>query len=464
MPLNEGQTVQYTVTTTNTADGTVLYWKTTGNTTNSDIVGGNTGSITITNNRAFINVTMSSDTSTDGTKTLGIALLTGSLSGTTVAVTNPNAPIVVEDTSQAPTTIPVYYSYMWGNGPIGNNTASNYNAPVLIGTGATFAVAGALAPKANKTLWAWGGNSYGRLGTNNQTTYSSPVQVGSDTDWAPATNWESVSQGSVNASFFVKSNGTLWSWGQNDYFRGPGVLGHNDTVNRSSPTQVGVGTTWLKVSSAYGYSTQSAAAIKSDGTLWTWGRNNYGQLGINAGDTNVSSPTQVGALTNWSKVWCNAAFMLAIKNDGTLWSWGINGAGQLAQNNTANKSSPVQIGTNTNWNTIAGSSQSGTATTTDGKLFWWGGNYDTFFSGVAYSSSPTQIGSATDWLMVSYESALRIAAGTISAPTANTLWTWGYNGDGYGGYGNNTTFTSPKQVGSKTTWVYPGKGAALATD
>ncbi len=462
MPLNEGQTVQYTVTTTNTADGTVLYWKTTGNTTNSDIVGGNTGSITIVNNRAYINVTPSSDVSTDGTKTLGIVLLTGSQNGPAVA-TSPSI-IEVADTSQTPTTIPVYYSYMWGNGPIGNNTASNYTAPVLIGSGATFAVAGALAPKANKTLWAWGGNSYGRLGTNSQTTYSSPVQIGSDTDWAPATNWESVSQGTVNASYFIKSNGTLWSWGQNDYFRGPGILGHNDTVNRSSPTQVGTGTTWLKISSAYGYSTQSVAAIKSDGTLWTWGKNNYGQLGINSPVDVFSSPVQVGSLTNWSKVTCNASWMIAIKNDGTLWTWGVNGGGQLGHNNTINKSSPVQVGTATNWNTIAGNSQSATGTTTDGKFYWWGGNFDGYAPGVFYNSSPVQVGSATDWVMVSYESALRLSAGTISAPTANTLWTWGYNGDGYGGYGNTVTYTSPKQVGSKNTWVFPGKGAALATD
>lgn len=100
MPVNESNTIQYTVTTTNTADGTTLYWKTTGNTTNADIVGGNTGSITITNNRAVFNVTILADETTEGSKTLGIAIATGSQSGPTV-VTTP-APIVVNDTSISP--------------------------------------------------------------------------------------------------------------------------------------------------------------------------------------------------------------------------------------------------------------------------------------------------------------------------------------------------------------------------
>ena len=116
MPLNEttNTTVQYTVTTTNTADGTTLYWKTTGNTTNSDIVGGNTGSITITNNQAVFNVSMNTDASLDGTKTLGIAIATGSQSGPTV-VTTP-APIVVLDTSIPPVQVPLTFLAVAGGG------------------------------------------------------------------------------------------------------------------------------------------------------------------------------------------------------------------------------------------------------------------------------------------------------------------------------------------------------------
>jgi hypothetical protein len=117
MPLNESisnTTVQYTITTTNTADGTVLHWKTTGNTTNSDIVNGNTGTITITNNRALLNVTILADLNTDNTKTLGISLSTGSLTGP-VAV-NTATLIEVQDTSTTPVPYTAEYLVIAGGG------------------------------------------------------------------------------------------------------------------------------------------------------------------------------------------------------------------------------------------------------------------------------------------------------------------------------------------------------------
>ena len=133
MPLNEtsNTTVQFTVTTTNTADGTTLYWKTTGNTTNSDIVGGNTGSITVTNNRAVWNVTISADDATDGTKTLGIQILTGSLDGTPVV--NTASPIVITDTSQTPD---YGYLYTWGNNTYGvlGTGGGGVLSPVQVGS------------------------------------------------------------------------------------------------------------------------------------------------------------------------------------------------------------------------------------------------------------------------------------------------------------------------------------------
>jgi len=192
MPLNEtsNNTVQYTVTTTNTADGTTLYWKTTGNVSNSDIVGGNTGSIVVSNNRAIFNVTFIADETTEGDKTLGIDIATGSLNGPTVVSTA--NPITVNDSSLSP----------------------NYN------------------------LYAIGGNTFGQLGLNDRVYRSSPTQVGSDT------TWRQISAGSDSgAAAAIKVNGSLWTWGEN----GSGSLGQNDTANRSSPVQVGSGTNWSKV-------------------------------------------------------------------------------------------------------------------------------------------------------------------------------------------------------------------------
>ena len=87
-------------------------------------------------------------------------------------------------------------------------------------------------------------------------------------------------------------------------------------------------------------------------TLWSWGYNNYGQLGNNTA-IHYSSPIQVGSLTNWKQVACGQYHTVAVKTDGSLWSCGYNNKGQLGQNNITNYSSPVQVGTLTNWKQVA---------------------------------------------------------------------------------------------------------------
>jgi alpha-tubulin suppressor-like RCC1 family protein len=177
------------------------------------------------------------------------------------------------------------------------------------------------------------------LGNGTTIDRSSPVQVGS------LTNWLSVAAAYV-CCHAIKTDGTLWAWGRN--YGGSLGLGDPTSINRSSPVQVNVGTTWSKVSS----SEHAASAIKTDGTLWSWGRNNQGKLGL--GDTtNVSSPVQVGALTTWLTVAAGYTNRAAIKTDGTMWAWGNGGDGRLGLGDTTNRSSPVQVGALTTWLTVA---------------------------------------------------------------------------------------------------------------
>ena len=130
-------------------------------------------------------------------------------------------------------------------------------------------------------LWLWGSATYGRLGLGNTTTYSSPVQVGA------LTNWLEPSAGVYST---LALGDTLWAWGRNT----KGQLGDGTTTVRSSPVQVGALTTWAQISSA---PYQSSYAVKTDGTLWVWGFNHKGQLGV-GNTTDYSSPVQVGALTD----------------------------------------------------------------------------------------------------------------------------------------------------------------------
>jgi alpha-tubulin suppressor-like RCC1 family protein len=147
----------------------------------------------------------------------------------------------------------------------------------------------------------------------------------------------------------------LWAWGYN----GSGQLGLGNTTNYSSPKAVGALATWSEVSAANTYGGGSfCLAIKTDGTLWAWGRNNTGQLGI-GNTTTYSSPKQIGALTTWSKTAAGAGgFSLAIKTNGTLWSWGSNAYGQLGFGNTTAYSSPKQIGALTTWSKVSAGARS----------------------------------------------------------------------------------------------------------
>ena len=97
----------------------------------------------------------------------------------------------------------------------------------------------------------------------------------------------------------------------------------------------------------------AAACIKTDGTLWTWGLNGNGQLG--QGDTiRRSSPVQVGSLTNWKQVVSGDRCFMCVKTDGTLWAWGLNTSGRLGFGDTLARSSPTQVGTLTNWKQVGG--------------------------------------------------------------------------------------------------------------
>jgi alpha-tubulin suppressor-like RCC1 family protein len=262
------------------------------------------------------------------------------------------------------------------------------------------------AIKTNGTLWAWGANGSGQLGLGNTVNRSSPVQVGA------LTNWATVSSGHAASTVATKTDGTLWAWGKNDF----GQLGLGNTTYYSSPKQVGALTTWLKAISGYSVT----LAIKTNGTLWSWGNNSTGQLGL-GNLTYYSSPMQVGALTNWSSVSGGSvysAFSFAVKTDGTLWSWGINGGGNLGLGNVTNYSSPKQIGSLTTWLSVAGGNYFGTAIKSDGTMWSWGINSNgrLGLNNATNYSSPKQVGTLTSWTTIppqyGYGSVLAIASTT----------------------------------------------------
>jgi alpha-tubulin suppressor-like RCC1 family protein len=299
-----------------------------------------------------------------------------------------------------------------------------------------------LSTKTDGTLWAMGNGSDGRLGLGDVSNRSSPTQIGSYTDWETNIDSFSVAKEGTH-SLAIKTDGTMWSWGNNG---GAGKLGLGDTTNRSSPTQIGAGTSWSKVTAGSAH----AAAIKTDGTMWSWGNNVFGQLGLN--DTTLrNSPVQIGAGTTWSNIAVGGYHNIALKTDGTLWSWGYNNSGQLGLGNTTSISSPVQIGALTNWSSTSAASNHCVSIKPNGSMWSWGYNgYGELGLGdTSDRSSPTQIGALTTWL--------RASAGTygkLAVKTNGTLWSWGGRNSfgGFVGDGTTTSRSSPVQLGSLTTW------------
>jgi alpha-tubulin suppressor-like RCC1 family protein len=322
--------------------------------------------------------------------------------------------------------------WTWGYNPyggLGTNDNTDRLTPVTTFAGGTNwkQVSGALSATAIKTdgtLWTWGRNVSGQLGTNDTTGRLTPV-----TTFAGGTNWKQVSSGGYPMAA-IKTDGTLWVWGSNIDAR----LGTNDTTDRATPvTTFAGGTNWKQVSAGYDH----CAAIKTDGTLWSWGRGNDSQLGDNTITTKSTPVTTFAGGTNWKQVSAGGSHTAAIKTDGTLWTWGYNNEGQLGINDTTNRNTPVTtFAGGTNWKRVnAGYHPSTTAIKTDGTLWAWGrnnigqlGTNDT----TQRNTPVTTFAGGTNWKQSSNG-----RGQTAAIKTDGTLWVWGSNA--YGGLGVNDT-------------------------
>jgi alpha-tubulin suppressor-like RCC1 family protein len=408
--------------------------------------------------------------------------------------------------------------FTWGAATAGvlgdNSTSGSRSSPIQIGSNTWYTGSAGnsytTAIRTDGSLYVWGRNDLGQLGDGTTINKSSPVQIGSS-------SWTKVSTNQFHTTA-IDINGGLWAWGQNS----DGQLGDFSLENKSSPVQVSSSintyTSWKTISTQTGH----FLAIKaSDSSLWAWGRNNAGQLGIGT-QVNVSIPTKVGN-SSWSAVSAGASYSSGITTNGSLFTWGVNNNGQLGDNTVVSKSSPVQIGS-LSWTIISSGLRRTMGTTTDGSLYAWGLNtsgqlgdgttVDKFFpSKVAVS--PVSIGSIPDkcfgsqyWIKGTdgylYGSGLNergqlidgslnnkstFDKGTISNvskfvkgilsnlnPTVlaefytiikndGSLWTWGYNELGQLGDGTTINRFSPVQLGTSSwSFVSSGINNTLAID
>ena len=289
------------------------------------------------------------------------------------------------------------------NGELGQNETpgASKSSPTQVGTNTNWKTTVAsrnavMAVKTDGTAWIWGDNEHGQLAQNEGGTgsgldnKSSPTQIGTNTTWSSDVKHLS---GGYRAYRAIKTDGTLWCWG----FHGYGQLGMNQSgpspngQSKSSPTQVGTDTNWNCVDG----SVNVTVATKTDGTLWTFGVSTGGVLGLNNTTVGRSSPTQVGTDTDWSIGRTGRHVCYGLKTDGTLWSWGYNERGQLGLGDRTALSSPTQIpGT---WFWMESGYRHVLGQKTDGTLWGWGHNdkgqlgQNNFQPGDGGYSSPVQI-------------------------------------------------------------------------
>jgi len=231
-----------------------------------------------------------------------------------------------------------------------------------------------VALKSDGTVWAWGWNAFGQLGNGTTNDSWTPVQTGLGST-PPLTSVTKLG-GRPYFTLAVKSDGTIWAWGMNQF----GQMG-NGTVNPFSGPQATVpamvtnswpgGAINNPLQVTCGY--QFGAALTTNGTVWTWGSGSHGELGQGATTTGFY-PAQVPGLTNITAISAGWFHILARKSDGTVWAWGNNTAGELGDGTAINRSNAVQVLNVSNMVVVSGGDGHSSALAADGTVWKWGRN------------------------------------------------------------------------------------------
>jgi len=285
-----------------------------------------------------------------------------------------------------------------------------------------------IAIRQDGTLWGWGDNRYGQAGGTELSTGMAPSQISTATDWikVEAGNYHSAA---------IRADGSLWTWGYNL----AGQIGNGTTDLQRGPVQVGADAGWKDVA-VLDYAT---AALKNDGTVWTWGSNFEGQLGIGPTPDGIvmassAAPVRLEEFSGCSALEAGWNHVLAVRHDGTMRAWGRNNSGQLGRRHHL---APRRIGTSNTWASGSASQSYCVFLRTEGSLWEWGrhrpqGNL---------TWMPQRLAPEESW------SAASTSGGhSIARTSAGSLWSWGSNNSGQLGTGNEMPSPTPVPIPGET--------------
>ncbi|MDQ8208704.1 CARDB domain-containing protein [Coraliomargarita sp. SDUM461003] len=298
-------------------------------------------------------------------------------------------------------------------------------------------------------LYVWGSNSSGQLGDGTQVDRDLPVASAESGPWLQvATSLVPTSSGSDGGhSLAIKADGTLWTWGNNDY----GQLGLGDTTTRLVPTQVGSATNWTQVEAGSAFS----MALNADGEIWLWGNNNHDQLGNAVSAQVQTTPVRLqdkeGNSPNddkWIAIAAGADYALAIhawgnpnSGYGQIYAWGRNSLYQLGLGHTSAVSAPTRVGSGSTWKKVEAGSTSSFAIDSYFKLFAWGqGAFGGLGTGASSGTSIQNIATPTAVVSslgnMTFQDVSAGTSHTLALSTNGFLFFAGQNASGQSGIAN----------------------------